>query len=90
MSEDLRVTTLVREAAPTKSRIRDVLERCAITGRKHTYTIVAGGAGAQKESIGLILNVVSIPLEWHERHTDPFTFHRLHPEVSQRECYVVL
>ena len=59
MMDDPRVYALVRAAAPPKYRILDVLERCSITGRKHTYTVVLGGPGCQKENIGLALIIMS-------------------------------
>nr|VWO96280.1 Cytochrome P450 monooxygenase CYP52X1 [Ganoderma boninense] len=55
MSEDPRVSQLVRCAAPPKQTILAAVGRCDNTGRKHTYTAVAGGT--QKQHVGLLLGI---------------------------------
>ncbi|PIL34317.1 hypothetical protein GSI_03092 [Ganoderma sinense ZZ0214-1] len=61
MKDDERVYSLVRQATPPRYRIRDEVDVCAVSGRKHTHKIVMGGPGTQKQDIGLILSVCPNP-----------------------------
>lgn len=67
MSNNAHVNKLVHGAAPLKHAIQGVLGHCLKMGKKHTYTVVVGGPGSQKENIGLVLDTIStlsLPLGW--------------------------
>lgn len=64
---DARVDALVRAAVPPQYQIREALEYCAVSGKKHKHHIVVGGHGAVGENIGLVLSVVSRPIAFQTR-----------------------